>query len=231
MNCFNNKLAGILAIFLALSVTTVQANPAYREGGFEFSFLSQSIEGETIEFEGGAKAEIQSDVGFGFGLAYNYSNKLALRGDFSWNSARYDATRIIEDTDDTIDEADETEIYGGIMDTASFMFGGDYYFLDKAITPYIGGSLGWTFFDTNVPSGLPQGVCWWDPWYGYICSYSTPTYTTTEFTYGINLGLRADLSRNVYLRLGYYDRWVEFKKANDTSEFGSVRMDLGIKFH
>jgi len=224
MKYLNLRLAGILAIFLAMSITTVQADSAYRQQGYEFSFQSQYVYGETIKYDGGAQAEVQSDVGFGFGLAYNYSNQFAFRGDFSWNSANYEALRIL-------DGGNPSETYGGLLETVSLMFGGDYYLLDKAITPYVGANLGWTFYDTNIPSGKPSSTCWYDPWYGYICSTSTPTVSETEFSYGLGLGVRAELGTNMFVRLGYYDRWTDFAKARDTTKFGAVRMDIGMKFY
>lgn len=224
MNCFNLRLANILAVFLSMCITTVQADSAYRQQGYEFSFQPQYVYGETIKYDGGAQAEIQSDVGFGFSLAYNYSNQVAFRGDFSWNSANYNALRIFED-------GSPSETYGGLLETVSLMFGGDYYFLDKAITPYIGGSLGWTFFDTNIPSGPPSSTCWYDPWYGYICSTSSPTITETEFSYGLGLGVRAELGANVFVRLGFYDKWTDFNNARDTTKIGAMRIDIGMKFY
>ena len=82
--------------------------------------------------------------------------------------------------------------------------------LDRPITPYVMAGIGYGFVDTNIPNGRPQTGCWWDPWYGYICSTVQPTKTVDGFTYQAGAGLRLDAGYNFSVRLAYEVHWMEF---------------------
>ena len=64
--------------------------------------------------------------------------------------------------------------------TATVRFTGSYNFSEKEFTPFVTGGLGWTYIDTNIPTGLPENICWAYPWYGYYCTTYVPTETTTD---------------------------------------------------
>jgi prepilin-type N-terminal cleavage/methylation domain-containing protein len=56
-----------------------------------------------------------------------------------------------------------------------------------ALLLFVGG-LGWTWVDTNIPSGLPETFCWYYPWWGSYCATGTPTHDTTKFSYNLGGG-------------------------------------------
>lgn len=57
-------------------------------------------------------------------------------------------------------------------------------------------------------------------------------YFSTEdsFTYGIGLGLRFDVIRSHFVRLGYYLDYVDFDNAPDTIDFDSFRFEFGFSY-
>ena len=123
---------------------------------WQFYLGGNYVNSTSIDFGGGAKADIVGDMGWMFGFGYNFNEKLALDFDFGWNSMSYTGTRVVEDT--------SKEIFSGRMDTSSTRFNLIYHFMDKRLTPYITGNIGWTWIDSNIPAGPPSSGCWWDPW-------------------------------------------------------------------
>jgi opacity protein-like surface antigen len=196
-----------------------------RQGGFEVLLQSKYTDSKSFEGQNGSSADVQDSWGWGFGFGYNFTEHLAFNFDISWRSANYDATIIVEDQDNPSNSGPKQ--FTGTLDTSSSQFSATYNFLDRRFTPYVSGILGWTFIDTNVPSGPPQNWCWWDPWWGYICSSYIPTHSETDFTYGGALGLRFDVTRTMFLRASYNKLWVDFKNAS-AEDFDGLRLDIGF---
>jgi len=214
---------GAMCVLLYASIIYSEAY-AERGGKFDFSLVLPYLSGEDIEFEGGARAEINSDPGFGFGFSFNTSDKLAWRGDFLFNSVSYNATRVLDDGEFT------REIFGGNIDTSSILFGADYYFSARAFSPFVNANAGWLFLDPNIPSGAPQSACWWDPWYGYDCHDYQSTYTDTNFVYGIGAGLRFQVNRHNFVKIGYYTEYMDFAQSSSSADFDSIRFELGVSY-
>jgi hypothetical protein len=106
---------------------------------------------------------------------------------------------------------------------------GQFNFLPTTITPFVKGNFGWTWVDSNIPAGPAEGVCWWHPYYGYICETWQPTYGDTAFSYGGAVGLRAELRPTFFLEGSYNMLWVDFDDA-DTGDFDGWRFTLGWIF-
>lgn len=193
-----------------------------RAGSWDFMLHPQYLEGTEVKFEGGSKADIENDWGFGFGMNYNYSQRLALGFDFSWNDSNYTATRILDNP-----QNEEVKV-GGTLQSTVLAFNANYYFTDGKLAPFVAGTLGWTFLDSNIPSGPSESVCWWDPWYGYICGSYTPTKSTDEFGYGIGAGLRWDVTRSFFVRGSVMEYWVSVEKATDDVTATTARIDFGF---
>lgn len=218
----------VVALAALVCVSVADAAPPQQRGGvnrtntWEMTLQPRFLDQTTLDFEGGAKAQINDDVGFGFGFAYNKSNQLALGFDISWNSANYTATRVLDNPDR------ETQQVGGVLDSSSLLFGGTYYLGGMALAPFVSANLGWTYVDSNIPTGPEEDVCWWDPYWGYVCGSYVPTASSWEFTYGAGLGLRWDMTNRVFLRGSANRMWIDFDKATDTTEYTVWRVDIGF---
>jgi opacity protein-like surface antigen len=105
----------------------------------------------------------------------------------------------------------------------------DYYFLDGPLTPFVSGGIGFSYFDSGVPSGSPDVICWWDPWWGYICSGSTPTHDDWSFNWKGGVGLRLDLENGMLIKLAYNVRWAKIGAAG-TEAFPEVAANVGWKW-
>lgn len=213
----------LFAVFLAAdSFAADFSKPSYRSLTTEATISLRYVEKESIDFEGGAKADVNSDYGWGFGLGYNVNDNFGLSAEFSWLSTGYRGTRVV-------DSAGNTENFNGIMDASTIAFRGTYYFMKTRMTPFVSAQLGWTFIDTNIPVGPPGTICWWDPWFGWICGPYVPTATQNAFGYGGGLGLRWDLSTRFFMKAAY--NWTRLDIDNTTGgdpTFGSVVIDFGF---
>ena len=210
-------------LLMGLLATDVHAQTR-KKGKTDFALLIPYLYGERIEFEGGAAADIESDPGIGFGFAYYFSEQLAGRFDLVWNSTGFSAERVLDDGSGTV------EVVGGRLDAFNLVFGGDYYLTRSKVAPFVNANLGWTFVNTDIPSGAPIPGCWWDPWWGYVCGSVRPTHGDTSFFYGAGLGLRADLSRNLFGRLGYYQTWLDLDHARGTPTLNTTRFEFGVLY-
>lgn len=197
---------------------------ADRINDMEFSLFVPYLDSKTIDFEGGADAELTNDAGFGIGFGYHFTERLAGRADIFWNSTNYNATRVLDDGIGT------RQKHGGRLDTASLAASVDYYLTESRFSPYISANLGWTSVDSNIAAGRPVDLCWWDPWWGYICGTSQPTYQEDYFFYGAGLGARFDISRSNFIRLGYYRRWFDTDESSGTPSFDSFRFEFGFSY-
>ena len=150
------KLTALGVIVLLTVSNGVLADSINRAQKLELTLQTRYLESTEVNFDGGASADINSDLGFGFGVGYNLNDKLALRGNMSWLSARYSATRVLDDVSGT------RQNFSSRLDAATLSFGADYYFTKGRFSPFINGSIGWTFVETNIPAGRPITTCWWD---------------------------------------------------------------------
>ena len=202
--------------------------PSYRgrKGRYEVTLQPRYGASKDIDGNGGSKLALDPAPGFGLGFGYNFTNKFALHLDGSWASSDYQATIATTDTDG---KPTGSTTVGGTLDTATVALNLSYYILDGPLTPFLLGGIGWAFVDSNIPSGPPQGVCWYDPWYGYVCTSYQNTYTRNYFSYNLGLGARWDVTAGFFLRGSVGWQWVDLGQAG-TTDFMGGRLDLGYMF-
>jgi len=193
-----------------------------RQGRYEITLQPRYIASQTVGFDGGTSVDIDQDLGFGFGFGYNFSNKLALALDWSWASMNYKAKIAQSGTS-------STATANGTMDSSTIALNVSYYFLDGPLTPFVTGGIGWTWVDSNIPSGLPTTGCYWDPWYGYICTSYQETYAKDYFSYSLGIGGRWDVSPGFFLRGSIVWQWMDVGTAG-TTDFPGGRVDIGFIF-
>jgi opacity protein-like surface antigen len=217
----------LISVLLAVLLTpaAIAQNRGDREQTWEFLFDVNYQDSYGIDFEGGSTANTDSDVGFSLGANYHYSERLQLQFLFDWMRLDYDAT--IQSGDIPPKQSYSVR---GEMEAFTPRFNVVFNLLEGNITPYISGGIGWSFIDTNIPQGPPQTGCWWDPWWGYICTTYQNTRDTDEFAYQAGLGVRWEVNRGLSLRLGYEKQWVDAGTATSTPGFDVLRFGLGYRY-
>ncbi len=200
-----------------------RGGPAERDGRWEArvgAFAGNSVD---VDFDGGTQAEIDSSVGFLLGVGYHYNDHLKFGSTFAFDQRDYEA-EVAGDT------AGESFTARGSLDTMSVMFDAAYNFLTGPFTPFVVGSIGWSWVDTNIATEPPSIGCWWHPWYGYVCTSWQDTRTLDGFAYELGVGMRYDFNETLAADGSYKARWVDFEHAASTPSFDGVQLNLIWKF-
>ena len=213
------------ALLFSLSLLSADTNsaPGNRTGQWQISLIPTYTNSQSIQFDGGAVADINSHSGFGIGIGYNFSDYLELDLDIGSADANYTGTRVLDDGSNT------QQKYNGSYYTSHMNLGLTYNFIAARLTPFVKGNLGLTYVDSGIPTGDLSSVCWWDPWWGYYCGAYAQTYTSSELSYGADLGLRFDITSNVFLKGSVGKSFIDFDKTS-TADFTIYKFTVGFSF-
>jgi opacity protein-like surface antigen len=203
-----------------LSLLSAGANAQSRGEGWEFGADVLYQNSQDVDFDGGSTVAFDSDVGLSLFAGYRFSDRLELQFGLDWSSVDYDATL-------QLNPGGSVGVSGDLEQFTPFIKG-NFNFIDGPITPYVTAGLGWSFIDTNIPDGRPQTGCWWDPWYGYICTTVQDTHSTDALTYTAGLGVRWDLSTGYSMRLSYEKQWYDLD--NSSPDFDVFRLGFIMRY-
>ena len=194
---------------------------ADRDTGWEFGGELIYQDSQDISGDNGSAAAIDSDVGIALTFAYRMTERLEFNFGLDWNTVDYTASLLSADLPGLSVSVD------GELESFTPRVGVNFNFLEGPITPYVNGTLGYTFIDTNIPDGPPQSGCWWDPWYGQVCGTWQSTRSLEELVYGAGLGVRWDTSDTLSVRFEYHKRWID---ASDAGSPDFDQLKLGVNF-
>jgi hypothetical protein len=217
----NLKYLAVLSTLLAVLPAQAQST---RGGKSEFYLAPVFTQSKNYSFEGGATASTDTGFGMTLGFAHNFDQKRSLGVEMGWNNVDYRGS-----VTPGAGNAGTPITYNGTLETWTVRFLGTYNFLDGNFTPFVTGGLGWTYIDTNIPTGLPQNVCWYYPWYGTACASYVPTATSTKFSYNAGLGLRMELGKG-FVRGMVNQQYLDFGGSYGSSSVTQYRIDFGVKF-
>lgn len=217
----------VTVLTLALQVSRVAAAESDRGMTWQLTIPISFTSGESFSGDGGTSIDVNDDVGWGFGFGYNLDERWMLGVDITWLSANYDASIATDFDGDQI--ADDSIDVSGTLDASNLQFVGQFNLFPKRWTPFARGSFGWTWVDSNIPSGPATGTCYWDPWFGYVCTTWQPTYEDTSFAYGLAAGVRGDVNEKFFLEASYNVLWIDFSKSGSQA-FDGVRFNIGWVF-
>jgi opacity protein-like surface antigen len=214
----------LVLIAALLAAVPAAAQSSSRSGHGEIFIYPLFIDGKSYSFDGGSSARTDTGVGLGFGYNYNFDTHWSAGVEVEWAEQDYRAT--VQPGDGNF--LREGNI-NGTIESRTLRFQGTYNLLARNFTPYATAGLGWTYIDTNIPTGLPETFCWYYPWYGSYCGTYVPTETTTKFSYNAALGLRWDIGRAL-IRGQVGRQWVDFGGSYGSSYVIQYRLDFGTKF-
>jgi len=154
---------------------------------------------------------------FGFGVAYNLNKHIGFSGEFSFGYPHYNVSFL-----------------GASLSGEAFMHAGkfnvDYNILRGPITPFISAGIGYLYVDSQVPSGSTSIYCFWDYWWGYVCSGSTPTYRNTFLNLNAAAGLRWDIGEALFMKASVGSAWANIHNNADWLQTVQITAMLGWKF-
>ena len=215
------KTISFAALAFAFLAGATVADAQDRDGLWEFTLGTFYQLGTGLDGDEGSTLDTDDDFGFSIGGGYNFSDRLATNFAFQWAGVGYDANVVGED-------GGVTRIKGS-YDSFALSANAIVNLTEEPLTPYVGAGIGWTWVDTNIPSGLPLTGCWWDPWWGFICTTTYPTKTESTFSYQAVAGVRYDFF-STFLRLNYTSQWLDFGSFSSTPRFDVIGLDFGWKF-
>lgn len=219
------RIARLLIVAFALFSLQAQAqwvsSSTQRAGKWETSVGLYLTGSESSDGLNESSVDIDSGYGLAFGVGYNFTQNLALHFDGAWSRADYDA--ILDTEDDGLVEINHR------LSAFTGQFNGVWNIVDGAFTPYVQAGIGWTFLDSNVTDGPPSTGCWWDPWWGYVCSNFYSTYSETNFSWNVGAGLRYEFGRGMFVRGGWEQTNIDGGSGADPS-FDAFRAELGWLF-
>jgi hypothetical protein len=213
----------VLMVLMVLMGLPLAAQGKTRSGQYDFGFKVNYLSSMDIKGENGSKVNLTDDVGFGFLFGYNYTEHLNFSFEFSYNQPGYTATVV---SDEVISREFTTR---NKLDILNSQFNTTYNFTQKDITPFISAGLGWSYMDSNVPTGRYEEFCVWDPWYGYACGGLQDTYDAYNFSYNASAGFRWDIDRTMYATASYTNVWYDFDHAKTLST-ESFQIQIGMKY-
>ena len=214
----------ILLALALLAALPAAAQSSRRAGHGEIYLGPLFTDSKSYSFEGGTTARTDTGTGIEFGYQWNFNQHWAAGVEFGWANIDYSA-----DVQPGPGNPNLSGRINGTIETSTIRFLGTYNLLQGNFTPFFTAGLGWTYVDTNIPSGLPENVCWAYPWYGYYCSSYVPTHDTTRFSYNAGLGLRLDVGKGVF-RFLVNSQWIDFGGSYGSNDMIQYRLDFGVKF-
>jgi hypothetical protein len=206
---------------MLLTSISAQAGPD-RAGKWEASLQLIGNLSESTGGEEGSSVDVDSDIGFGFSVGYNLSSRFAVNFDGSFIKPDYEA---VLDTEDnglvTINH--NLSVFNGQLN-------GVWNIMEGPLTPYVQAGFGWTYIDSNVSNGPPTTGCWWDPWWGYICSNFYDSYDDTSFSYGGGVGVRYEFGYGSFVK-GSYNRYIISASGDGADpDFDIWKLEIGRMF-
>ena len=213
-----------MLLFILTGLVFTAPAAAQRAGKSDFYFSPFFTNSQNYTFEGGTSVQTDTGTGIALGWDYNFDAHWAAGVEFNWGEIDYRAT-----AQPGPGNPNAPTRINGTMLTSGLRFNGTYNLASGPLTPFLTANAGWTYVDTGIPDGLPQNVCWYYPWYGTFCSTVVPTKTTTKFSYGLGLGVRADIGRSFVVRGMVSQQYVDFSNYS-TTPWVQWRIDLGTRF-
>lgn len=198
-------------------------------GDWEFRIGPIFLESKNVGFNGGSNADIDSTTGVKIGTGYYVTDQLIIGGNFSWAQSNFNGT-VCSGTANAQCVGPSAHIENGHADFSTMMFDATYTFLHGPIRPYGVVGLGWNWINTNIASAPPQTGCWWDPWWGYVCSTWQPTHGSSSFTYQVGGGVQFNFSRTFAINVDYRYTWFQLSNASGTPAIGSVELMFVWRF-
>ncbi|MDF9828626.1 hypothetical protein M2447_002754 [Ereboglobus sp. PH5-10] len=135
----------------------------------------------------------------GFGAGYNITEQLSVHAQFAFTNPDYSATFVGETRDgDPVTRHTNHEADIGTGDISI-----RYDLMTGKFRPFVQGSIGFMYIDTNIINGHGWGH--WDSWDNYY--WDTPTVDDTYFTLGATAGANIYFSKHVFGQLSYTCNW------------------------
>jgi opacity protein-like surface antigen len=218
------KMLSLVFAVIAIVPAVAAAQGDTRGEGWEFGADVIYQDSTDLTFNGGSQASLDDDWGIALNFAYRFNDRLELGFSLDWQSIDYTATLQSAQIPSLRIDVD------GDMESFTPRGWVNYNFLPGPVTPYLTGGAGWSFVDTNIPTSRVQVGCWWDPWWGQICTPYQSTKSIDDLVYHLGAGVRWDVSPGYTLRLAYEKHWFDYGNATSTPDFDQFKLGIAFRY-
>jgi opacity protein-like surface antigen len=201
--------AALAGIALCVPVAEAGNRGNNGAGSLEFNIPINYTQSSTINGQNGTSMDVDAALNTGFGMGYNINDNFQVNGQFSWAQRNYSA------------KTSGAGNYNSTLYTSSIQMNAVYYFMAGDFTPFVMGGFGTTFVDSNIPDGTTS--CYWDPYWGNVCSQSTKTSNSISYSFG--LGARMDVSRQFAVQGSVNKSYIDSSQAGKP-DFNSFKIDF-----
>jgi opacity protein-like surface antigen len=205
----------LCASALSLPALAQEETPVW-ELGMQLAYQDE----QTIALDGGFAVSVHEAFGTLIAVIHRPNERFEWQLALNWNDADYDVVR---------QTATEPAIHSAIGELTALTprVSVTYNFINRRITPYVTGGVGWSFLRTDTPSAegtsrIP------DPWRGGACVQRCGELDA--FTYQLGVGVRWDLTSQYTIRLSYEKQWIDFDSALHTPNFDQLRVGFGVRY-
>lgn len=216
MNVRHVLAAGIAIAVLGPSIAGAQQSQ--REAGWDFGADIVYQLSSDASFDGGSRLDFDDDLGLALAFGYRFTPRFELQFGIDWNNVNYRGVLQSAQLPGV-----SANVHGD-MESFTPHLDAVFNFMNGPLTPYIQGGIGWSFIDTNIPTGQVSIGCWWDPWWGQICTPYQATLSTDQLTYQAGLGLRWDFGEESTMRVSYEKTWFDFEHASSTPSWDQIKL-------
>jgi opacity protein-like surface antigen len=218
---------GLLAAALVAAGAAAAQAPEVRSRSirnYDVSIGATYIDSESTGFDGGTVVDNESATGFSFAFDYYFKDRWSVGATATGHTIDYVADVAAEGP---LGQPGQRVV--GELESTSLIGHTKRYFGDfDRLEPYASVGLGIVSVDTNIPEGPAVGVCWWHPWWGYVCDSVQPTRTTSEATMTLGFGVRVELGRRLFFDGSVGRQWIDFDTANRPG-YSQLRLAIGLR--
>lgn len=191
---------------------------------FDVSVGAAHLDAEDTAFDGGTVVRTEAATGFVFTFDYYFKDRWSVGASSALHQVDY-----LADVSATGPFGESGDRVIGELESASLIGHVKRYFGDSnRVEPYASAGVGFVNIDTNIPEGPAFGVCWWHPWWGFVCDAVQPTRTTTEPAMTLGVGVRVDIGRRLFFDANLGRQWIDFDTANRPG-FSQLRLAVGFR--
>jgi opacity protein-like surface antigen len=187
--------------------------------------VGQYLHSDSITFEGplGDFEMEMDDTGLGgFGFGYHFNSFISLRGEFMFGGSAFRG-EIPTEGGTLVSVEQDTFIQTGRVNV-------DYNIINRRLTPFLTAGIGYQYLETELSHLPPVEYCWWDPWWGWICTSGEPVAVEMDFTWNAGAGVRWDITDNLFVKVVGGANWVLYDDAKDISTQLEAAFTLGWSF-
>lgn len=206
---YGTLIMSMLLVRSSLAQIPMAWEPFDRTGKMEVYGIGQFLSSSDISYNGpnGNVNVKMGNTGLGgFGVAFHFNQFISLRGDFMFGNATFNAN-VPTETGGTLGISQNAFIQTGRVNV-------DYNMINRRLTPILTAGIGYQYLETELPNAPPATVCFWDPWFGWVCQTGQAIAWETDFTWNVGGGFRWNITDNFFIKAIGGANWLEYSGSH-----------------